>query len=86
MIRKRTTINILVLLIVLLSIFQALAYIAAIDKPAADEKGFYAVAWYVGFNLPLILACILYLVVISIKRKSRKKEPLKPDDSIGRIY
>ena len=65
-------------------IFQALGYLGSINSELTEAKGVDAVAFYIGFNLPIIFASILFLVSLSLKMKIKKAESYNEIDSIGK--
>ena len=80
---KRKTI-ILKILTILLAVIQVLGYIGTLSAKKATPNEDQSIAYYLGFNLPLILAAILFVIERNIKRKMDKKESENMIDSIGK--
>lgn len=80
--KKITTV--LNVIIILLLAVQLSAYIGTSRSPAIELSGISAVAYYIGFNLPLILAAIFFAVSAFLKKKIKKVETQDLIDSIGK--
>ena len=79
--RARLILNIIALLLI---VFQLLGYIGTADKEPIKAQGTDFAAFYIGFNLPAIIAIILFIIAQYLKRKINKKEASNIIDSIGR--
>jgi len=79
--KARLILNIIALLLI---VFQLLGYLGNMGKSPTIAKGVDLVAFYVGFNLPAILALILFLVSLYLRRRLKKKEMSTIVDSIGK--
>ena len=84
MTKMKQTRVILNIIAFLLLVYQILGYLATLKNPSTDAQGIYAVAYYLGFNFPILLAAILGIISLNIKRKIRKKEADSLIDSIGK--
>ncbi|OSZ77587.1 hypothetical protein CAP36_14530 [Chitinophagaceae bacterium IBVUCB2] len=78
--RARLILNIITILLVL---FQILGYIGR-NITHRHTTGTNLVAYYIGFNMPVILAAILFTMSWYLKRKIQKKESQTLIDSIGK--
>lgn len=76
----RITLNVIA---ILLLVYQILGYIGNRNKKFDLNGDIGDVAFYVGFNLPLIIAFILFLIARYLKKKMRKKEESEILDSLG---
>jgi hypothetical protein len=80
--RTRKILNIIALV---LAVLQVLGYVGYLNsKPEEEEAGVNAVFFYIGFNLPIIIAAILFVSSLILKRKIDKKEADIEIDSIGK--
>lgn len=79
--RARLILNIITILLLL---FQILGYIGDNSTTPTDLTGTNLAAYYIGYNLPIILAAILFTVSWYLKRKIQKKESQTLIDSIGK--
>ena len=75
--------KIIIIISILLTILQLSAYLGSMNAPSTDAKGIEVVAYYIGFNLPVILASILLIISWFLKIKMQKKEDENLVDSIG---
>ena len=71
-------------LIILLLIFQLFGYVSNLNKEADKSRDIQLVGYFIGFNLPLIISIILFLISRYIKRKLCQKENTQIIDSIGK--
>ena len=78
--KARLILNIIALLLI---IFQLLGYLGTIGKTPTKAQGVNLAAYYLGFNLPAIVALILFLISVYLKRQMKKKELSAIVDSIG---
>ena len=79
--RKRIILKILMIILV---VIQVLGYIGTLTAKKVFPEEDQSFAFYLGFNLPLILATILFANERSIKRKMDKKKSEEIIDSIGK--
>jgi membrane protein insertase Oxa1/YidC/SpoIIIJ len=78
-------IKILTIIAVILLVFQALAYMGAVKKNnSVIYDQFERAGFYIGFNLPLIVALILLFNVYLLKKKQKKLQDDDAVDSIGK--
>ena len=61
-----------------------MGYVGYFNSEHEEEIGVNAVYFYIGFNFPVIIAAILFVITIVLKRKIEKKEADIEIDSIGK--
>ena len=71
---------------IFLLVFQLLGYLGTLskDKDTTPAEGVGLVAYYIGFNLPVIIAAILFVIAQFQKKKMSKKDEANIIDSIGK--
>jgi hypothetical protein len=81
----RRRIKILNVTAIVFLIIQALSYAGSLGgKDEIITNTPELIGYYLGFNLPLIIAIILFIISFSQKRKLQKMEERNMIDSIGR--
>ena len=66
-------------------VFQILAYLGNINKKTEEIPDLAGkLAYYFGFNLPLIISVILYWRAYYLKKKLKQKNEIEQIESIGK--
>jgi uncharacterized membrane protein len=79
--RARLILNIIAILLV---VFQLIGYLGNMGKKTPELSGINSVAFFIGFNLPLIVAIFLFLISLFLTSKIRKRKKMEMVDSIGK--
>lgn len=82
--KMRRTIRIINIIAIALVVFEILAYIGSIGDPPIEGKGINAIAFYIGFNIFLIIALLLFGIAYHLKNKSKRNNQNDLIDSIGK--
>lgn len=82
-------VRIIQVIAVLLILFQLIGYLGTLlgtdtDKVKGPTLIIDRIAYFIGFNMFLILGLVLLLIAASIKRRVKKKEMEAIIDSIGK--
>lgn len=80
----KTARKILTVLAIILVFLQVAAYLGNLDLDPIEVSGINAFYYYAGFNFPLILAGIFFVISLVLKRKINKKIIEREIDSIGK--
>lgn len=80
----KTARKIIIVFAFILLFLQLAAYLGNTDQDAIEVTGINAIYYYAGFNFPLILAGILFVISLVLKRKINKKITESEIDSIGK--
>lgn len=80
----RWKIRIINIIAIALTVFQILAYIGLLTEPLPQENGIDAIAFYIGFNIFLIIAAILFCIAYKLKKKWKSNNLGDMIDSIGK--
>lgn len=75
--------KILNIIVIILLVCQLLGYLGNINNKQLNPKGVNLIAFYIGFNLPLILAAIIFLISLILKSSIVKNDSDNLIDSIG---
>jgi TRAP-type C4-dicarboxylate transport system permease small subunit len=78
--RAKLILNVIALLLIVL---QVLGYWGTMDNAPTQAEGIDLAAFYVGFNLPAILALVLLIIAQYLKRKLKRKEVTDMLNTIG---
>ena len=83
------TVRIIQVIAVLLILFQLTGYLGTLlgtekDKVKSPTLIIDRIAYFIGFNMFLILGLVLLLIAASMKRRAKKKEMEAIIDSIGK--
>ncbi len=72
------------IIIIILAVFQSLAYLGGSKSHAPEVSGAEAAGYYVGYNLTGIFAVILFLIYLSKRKQAKKDDTQAMIDSIGK--
>lgn len=78
-------IKILNVVAIILLVFQILSYLGNLNTPKNNSTEMAdLIAYYIGYNLPLIISVILFIIASSLKKKMKQNRTNDMIDSIGK--